>query len=337
MHPSPTQYPHGDEPVVAKLRSRSYNVTRFLGLAIIAVTPTFAGTLLDFELTPGSAGSLVGSPIVMPTQVDFVLPSNAMSGFTPDFTPFYISDSAGNEAEISVAELLGGCLMFGTSTANFLGACGEDTAYGPGVLPNGSGLFSLGALPTSDETLSNIPGSWNLSMPNGYDVSVGLYTLNAVVTPTLPTLIQGGSSLAPIELPVGQTTEIAATIGGAALQDYYSFFWEGGAFSATASVVGATTGGSYSLSEGALGACTGSNSSLLDSSNGFSNTVTVGNLPAGQYCVGLATSDTSDPLLTLTFNSAVTGEAAPEPSSLTLLLVAAAAAGLVFRLRRSEN
>src|ERR1035438_3656273 len=65
-------------------------------------------------------------------------------------------------------------------------------------------------------------------------------------TTEVATLIdfQGGSSSTPVLLPGGQlVAEVTGTIGGQGTQDYYTFFWSGGVFSATASMAGKTTSG----------------------------------------------------------------------------------------------
>lgn len=135
--------------------------------------------------------------------------------------------------------------------------------------------------------------------------------------------LQGGSSFAPLLLPVTGTSigGLTGTIGGLGSEDYYSFLWGGGAFSATAFVIGANAGASYLFSEGAD--CSSGGSGTLNGADGFSNTIAVANLPAGEYCIGIDANAASDPNFVLTFNTPVTGvpgsTAVPEPSGFVSL------------------
>ena len=62
---------------------------------------------------------------------------------------------------------------------------------------------------------------------------------------------QGGTTSAPVYLIGGvPVAGVTGTIGGLGSEDYYSFVWAGGAFSASASITGANTGASYLFSEG---------------------------------------------------------------------------------------
>jgi PEP-CTERM motif len=113
-------------------------------------------------------------------------------------------------------------------------------------------------------------------------------------------------------------SEITGTISGLGAEDYYSFYWGGGAFSATASVTGASSGGSYVFSAGAASACSSVGSEMLNSGDGFSNTISDSNLSPGEYCIGLDANSANDPGFSLTFSSPVSN--VPEPGTFMLLL-----------------
>jgi len=147
---------------------------------------------------------------------------------------------------------------------------------------------------------------------------------------------QGGTTSAPVLLLGSQPIAlITGSIGGEETQDYYTFVWGGGAFSATASVQGADPTSSYAFSEGAPGSCGGGSSITLSSADNFTDTLNIANLPAGQYCIGLQTDGALDPSFTLNFNTEVTG--VPEPSAFFLLGIALVSIGTLLRGRHSHK
>jgi len=156
----------------------------------------------------------------------------------------------------------------------------------------------------------------------------------------LATLIdfQGGSSSLPTVLPVGQpVAEVTGTIGGLAEEDYYLFAWDGGAFSATGTIVGTIGGGaSYLFSEGAAGSCGSGAAVTLDTGNSFTNTIAIGNLAPGQYCIGIDGTALGDPGFTLKFNTPVDG-ATPEPFTLASLSLGLGLIGVLRFARRRRK
>ncbi len=154
------------------------------------------------------------------------------------------------------------------------------------------------------------------------------------VTSQVATLInfEGGSTSTPVLLPSGElVSEVTGTIGGFGSQDYYTFGWNGGAFSATAAITGTpNAGASYLYSVGPAGTCSDGGSETLNSGDGFMSTIDIGNLAAGQYCIGIAANNSNDPAFALTFNTPV-GTAAPEPGTFLTLAAALAALG-IFKL-----
>ena len=146
---------------------------------------------------------------------------------------------------------------------------------------------------------------------------------------------RGGLSSAPVPLPAGQLVgEVTGSIGGSEPQDYYSFYWSGGPFSATASIIGAPGGASYLFSEGGAGSCSSGASATLNSADSFASTIGA-DLASGQYCIGISANELNDPNFALTFNTPVTDEA-PEPSGFVLLSIGLGMAG-VLRLRKRSG
>jgi hypothetical protein len=124
--------------------------------------------------------------------------------------------------------------------------------------------------------------------------------------------------------------EVTGTISGEGTEDYYGFYWGGGAFSATTSVTGASSGASYLFSEGLAGGCN-SSTATLNSGDGFTGTISVPSLAPGIYCIGIDANSPDDPAFTLTFNTPVSG--VPEPSAFVLL---SAALGMIGVLRLAK-
>ncbi|HLH41075.1 MAG TPA: hypothetical protein VKX39_18135 [Bryobacteraceae bacterium] len=160
-------------------------------------------------------------------------------------------------------------------------------------------------------------------------------SFSAILTTSLTN--QGGPIVAPVVLtettPLGQ---VNGTISGNNAQDYYSFYWNGGAFAASASITNALAGTSFQFSAGAAGSCNSIGSQTLNAGDGYSGTIGAGNLAPGQYCIGLTENGTTDPNYAITFNTPLT---APEPG--TFLLFSAGVAVMVavggIRTRKSRN
>jgi hypothetical protein len=139
--------------------------------------------------------------------------------------------------------------------------------------------------------------------------------------------LQGGPGTSPILLDVPLVAVVTGTIGGQSSEDYYSFIWAGGAFSATGSITGPTNpGASYSFSEGIVGSCSSGGSATLDGSDTFTGTISITNLPAGQYCIGIDANNVNDPTFAINFNTPVQGT--PEPSTFVLICAGLGIAGM---------
>jgi hypothetical protein len=158
----------------------------------------------------------------------------------------------------------------------------------------------------------------------------GLVTqFNYGISVSLP----GGTLVNPVMLTANTSIgQITSSIGGSGSQDYYSFLWNGGDFSATAAITGANAGASYLFSEGAAGTCSTGGSVTLNSGDGFAGTISVPNLAPGQYCIGINANNPNDPNFSLTFNTPVSG--VPEPATFGLFSGSLGIIGVLRRIKR---
>jgi len=155
---------------------------------------------------------------------------------------------------------------------------------------------------------------------------------------TIPSILSlpGGSSSTPVLLTAPVVGEVTGTIGGLGSEDYYTFFWPGGAFSATASIPGASDGASYMFSEGgSLGGCDSANATL-NSGDSFTSTIAIASLAPGSYCIGVDANNSNDPAFALTFNTPVYG-ATPEPATFLLLSIGLGMIGVLRLTKRSQR
>jgi hypothetical protein len=142
-----------------------------------------------------------------------------------------------------------------------------------------------------------VPSEWDATTS-----SVGQWTetLNA---------FQGGPAAEPVFLvSASPVAAVSGIISGQGVEEFYEFYWAGGAFTATAQITGTpNAGASYLFSAGTIGSCNSAGALTLDAGNSFTGTITVPNLPAGDYCIGLDANNSNDPTFTLTFNTPVVG------------------------------
>lgn len=189
----------------------------------------------------------------------------------------------------------------------------------PALTPTALGGGSDGSLLTvptgcgGDHPGCNATGSFPASSTAIYQLVSGTYT---AIDETVS--LQGGSPSDPVILvnstPVAQVT---GTITGGQ-EDYYSFYWGGGAFSASTTITDAGSTDSFVFSAGAVGTCNSVGSTTLNNGDSFTGTVS-GSLAAGSYCIGLDDLSGGDPNFTLTLATPVS---APEPSSFGLVCAA---------------
>jgi hypothetical protein len=167
--------------------------------------------------------------------------------------------------------------------------------------------------------------------------ALGSYISDGFAPPVVLPSLQGGPSSTPIVLTGGTTIGgVTGTIVGNGSQDYYSFYWAGGAFSATASITGTpNTGASYSFSDGVAGTCSSLGNATLNGGDGYSATISNANLAPGTYCIGLNANNSNDPPFAITFTTPVDG--VPEPGTIGMTLLGLAACYLAARRKRLAN
>jgi len=179
------------------------------------------------------------------------------------------------------------------------------TYSGTGGLGNGGGTGNI--FPTT---------AGNLQFVRQQPPIAGPATITAVLTQSESG--PGGTTSAPASFtgttPIGS---ISGTISGLGAQDYYSFYWGGGPFVASAAISSASALSTYLFSAGSIGSCDSIGSSNLSTSNNWTSIISSSNLAAGQYCIGLTATSSYDPPFTLTFDTPVS--ATPEPNGMVLV------------------
>jgi hypothetical protein len=180
------------------------------------------------------------------------------------------------------------------------------------------GGFSVTGM-TFDFTITGADPHPIVSLGGGYSV-----TLPA--TPELISDIHGGTIGHPALLPPGEIGQLTVPITAEFPQDYYHFEWPGGVFQAQASVADAPAGSSYlyqllDLSGDVLA------QQLLDSADDFTAEISA-SLDPDLYTVGVSADSPTDPTLTLTFSTPVSG-AVPESSTWAMMALSFAGLGFV--------
>jgi hypothetical protein len=286
------------------------------------ITYNYTGNDFTYAVAPYTTGdSIAGSfTIASPLAPDLVNQPITPSSYSfSDGLLSYTSTGSYLAFDISTA-------ASGTITGWLILVCEEDVTdcgHQPGI----HFLVTEDVVPTVfdgvqvqgegyEATVNSDPGTWTATL-NGF---------------------QGGTSSAPVLLISGTpVAEVTGTIGGIGSQEYYSFLWGGGAFSATASITGANTGASYLFSEGVAGTCSSGGPQTLNGGDSFSSTIAIANLPAGQYCIGIDANNSNDPPFALTFNTPVEGVPTPEPSTFVLFAVGLGMVVSALRLARRSR
>jgi hypothetical protein len=216
---------------------------------------------------------------------------------------------------------------------------GTGYAFSTGIQLVNDGVYGItlhfsSALTNSSGTSDFPLGGSLISGPLFGNSQTDLFQSGEVTTQVAALVLQGSSSSTPVFLPSGEpVAEVTGTIGGQGTQDYYTFLWTGGAFSASASITGETAGASYLFSQGGAGGCSGGGTATLNSGDSFSSTISVADLAPGRYCIGIDANNANDPAFALTFNTPVNG--VPEPSFLVLLSIGLGTISVLRLTKRS--
>jgi hypothetical protein len=303
----------------------------------------------------------VAAPTAKAGSITYTYQGNDFASFTTSPSPYTTSDAITGSFTIASAladNLTAGNITSNVSTFSFTDGAvntlipsntgdqtflfstnsqGNITAWRIGLItnvaaPNNNAVFTCNGI-SGVNNCTNFPIDESYvhnGQSTGYnesDPGTWTSTLNG---------FQGGPGSMPVFLLSGPpVAEVTGTIGGLGSEDYYSFLWAGGAFSATASITGANTGASYLFSEGVAGTCSGGGTATLNGSDSFSSTIATANLAAGQYCIGIDANNSNDPAFALTFNTPVEGVATPEPS--TVVLLSAGLGMIVLRLTKRSR
>jgi len=268
---------------------------------------------------------------------------NANEVSSPNLAAWTIGDFLGNISSFASTDPNAAAEITGTGVANFVNGISLSTNSSgaitgwmmdasnaqAGVGISNPTFIGGSGFPNADDIVGNVSGVfWHLS--NGF-TGTWSQTLNG---------FQGGTAAAPAFLLGGSPVAgVSGTIGGDGSQEYYGFFWAGGAFSATANISGASAAASYLFTEGLAGSfCGGGASQTLNSGDSFTSTISIGDLAPGQYCIGIDANSANDPNFSLTFNTPVSGPSAvPEPSSFVLLSITLGMIVAFHRVKRSEE
>jgi hypothetical protein len=313
-------------------------MTKALLIAVIcsaayggSITYDYTGntfTTCSFGTCPASAFT---DKVVASATFSAPLPTNQrLTNFlsSPSLIGWTFGDLAGNQLYSSTDPNASSELVFNGVPGLFLatnssGAISESYINAGGLLSLGDPAVTSNGFVYADvinaggawAAYNSIPGQWTQTL-NGF---------------------QGGTTSAPVVLLGGSSVNgLTGTIGGQGSEDYYLFYWAGGAFSATASITGASSTASYLFTDGlAGGSCSGGASQTLNSGDSFTSTLASANLAPGQYCIGIDANSANDPNFSLTFNTPVNG--APEPSGFILLSAGLGMIGVLRRARRSRQ
>ncbi len=295
---------------------------------------------ISYTMTTYAAGTLGGIPFNGPITV--ILTGDTNGIVTPPPNPFFTYVNPGTTTLITpdgrVATFTDQLYAVSSGNMTFDNTPGvyvvgiDDPNISALVLVAGAPGYNLATSITYSGSggLGNGGGAGNIFPTTAGDLEfvsqqppiAGPATINAVLTQSESGA--GGTPSAPTSFtgttPIGS---VSGTISGLGAQDYYSFYWGGGPFAATASISSASASSTYLFAAGAVGSCTSIGTSNLSMSDNWTSVISSANLAAGQYCIGLTATSSSDPSFTLTFDTPVS--AAPEPNALAM-----AAVGLVL-------
>jgi sugar lactone lactonase YvrE len=260
-----------------------------------------AGSVTGVIVTDGTIGTLSSTNIlsynVLVNDATYP-PYNVTAGSNPDL---FLS---GSDLSATASQLL---FNFSGAQGGLFGMLDPSGDFGVCFVAGGPGGCFTVLAPSSGAALRYAITS---TLPPTFDTEFTSLSGTQVIGVSGSSLssLQGGTSSNPVDLPSGSVAQVTGSIAGSGSQEYYAFSWSGGVFSATASITGTiNTGASYVFSVGTTGSCNGQGSVTLNTANSFIGTISIANLPAGNYCVGIDADSSNDPTLTITLNTPVMG------------------------------
>ena len=234
------------------------------------------------------------------------------AGYVGPYTQIGIVDAARLSQGFDQAVVYVSPFLTNTSTSFTLGA---------NTLQSGTTYLYLVNFDSYCGAAANCPGAHELA-------AYTFGTFSTAQGPPVPqTLVnfQGGTQSNPVDLPnaINQIGAVSGTIGGAPDVDFYKFFWGGGEFAATATLLDALVGDSFNFE--LIDFATGhilEKMTLDQLDNNFNGTLSQ-LLAAGVYVIGINCDHCADPAFTISFDTS--GATVPEPGTLALLALAGAA------------
>ncbi|HEY2707218.1 MAG TPA: PEPxxWA-CTERM sorting domain-containing protein [Caulobacteraceae bacterium] len=155
-------------------------------------------------------------------------------------------------------------------------------------------------------------------------------------TPQTLTLVGAPNPGSPAILPPGLIGQIDGSIDPGS-SEFYGFNWKGGIFQVQANVPEADVNDVLALElfDPYTRLVIPGDSVALNSADGFTNLLTVANLPAGSYDVALVDAAGTDPNFTLTFDTPI--GSVPEPATWALMMAGVGAIGSFLRGSRKAR
>ena len=279
--------------------TRSFAVGLSAVYSYYYVNQTIGGIGLTGDIvTDGTIGVLAQSNII---GYNLQLSDPAANPSTFSLSCCYFFPFDGSDLSATATQLLFNFSGTDSGVVDFAApSLDYDVCFSTSGGASGPGSFCEGAGETLTFTSGPVPIVDNFQFTSQSGTGVIGNILSIISLP-------GGSGSSPVLLTAPVVGQVTGTIGGLGSEDYYTFYWPGGAFSATASIAGASGGASYLFSEGASIDGCNSATATLNSGDSFTSTIAITNLAPGSYCIGIDANNSNDPSFAITFNTPVDG------------------------------